>query len=354
MRVSGLDISETIGQGTDKDIYLDGATTSGPTLYHDFSGDDWPEKLRRHLAPHLAALIENPAYTDVFALLLQQDEPSEMESFLLDKGVSTVELEKTRDALDIAETASQQQEMIWWTAVLSLLGVSAELDPERPLHEQLEHIFEEDGIGMAPLELGGVLLSAGGGDRVRCDTSPSGALYRLEADGHDLRSLHERLISAGDSGLQIEIGATRLRNWRASFGRRVALLLSLGGWSAVRAKKASRYWQLSEALCFKIDLELMEVIEPVVTDLTAAGYEIDALRLTSEDSTDYLVELSGLDEKTFNSRLRGLFDAEERARLQRTIIVRARESAISLLTAILSDPSGPDFRVLRVQEGVAK
>ena len=52
----------SIGRGTKQDVFLDTTAPGRPVLYHDFDGNDWVDRLRRKVAPALAALVENPAY----------------------------------------------------------------------------------------------------------------------------------------------------------------------------------------------------------------------------------------------------------------------------------------------------
>ena len=79
--------SVPLGEGTDQDVFVEGPTTPTPVLYHDLIGHDWVDRLRRKLAPHLANLLENTAYTHTIALFLQQETDAEREEFLLELGI---------------------------------------------------------------------------------------------------------------------------------------------------------------------------------------------------------------------------------------------------------------------------
>ena len=295
-RVAGTSIIETIGRGPDRDLYLEGPTSRKPVLYHDFNGDGWEERLRKHLAPHLAALVENPSYEDAFALLLQREDPGELEAFMLDKGISSEEIERVEVALELTRDLSRKEEQVWWSALLPLVAPEARLELSKPLEPQLRTALGV--LDSSPSEgfLAEKLLRVGGGRTARSDTSEDGVLAGLEAHGVDLQALHARLVEQRDSGLEIEVASRLLRRWSARHGRQVALLLYRGGLPLEHAKKAFERWDVPDELRFRVNVSLVQVLSPVVVDLAKAAVQADAGKLAGPDTEAYLASLSGLEE----------------------------------------------------------
>ena len=71
--ITGTKHTATIGEGGDQDVFLENPTSATPVLYHDLAGTGWQDRLRRRIAPHIAAVLENPSYTHTFEVLLMAD-----------------------------------------------------------------------------------------------------------------------------------------------------------------------------------------------------------------------------------------------------------------------------------------
>ncbi len=81
--VKGTDVSATIGEGSEQELFLDAAE---PAIYHDLKGDNWQERFRRKVAPLIARILERPDYADIFALFLLHETEAEREAMLLERG----------------------------------------------------------------------------------------------------------------------------------------------------------------------------------------------------------------------------------------------------------------------------
>ena len=123
-RVEGTDATATIGEGADQDLFLEGATSSQPVLFHDLVGEGWKEALRRKLAPHLAALVENPAYAATFALFLLAESDAEREDTLHELGITNDDVDAIRAGIGAVSEEEKQRQRRWFSAIVATLEPS--------------------------------------------------------------------------------------------------------------------------------------------------------------------------------------------------------------------------------------
>ena len=103
-----------------QDIFLEGPTSSAPVLFHDFAGENWKDHVRRRLAPHLAAILENAAYTATFALFLLADGDAAREGALQELGITATDVENIRSQLGAVTSGDRDRHDRWFSAVLSV------------------------------------------------------------------------------------------------------------------------------------------------------------------------------------------------------------------------------------------
>jgi len=349
LRVVGTDITETIGVGPDRDLYLDGPTTTRPVLYHDFNGDGWVDRLRRHLSPHLAELVQNPAYGATLALLLQYDEPSERESWLLELGITDLELDQVRGSLQVAGLVTREEERRWWTALLPLLGCPVALpDDDADLVGVVRAALQDGGHLGSIDDIGFVLLNSGGGLPVRRDTRPGSPLAALEAHDIDLKSFDEALRGLHDPGLQIDRAERLLQIWTARHGREVAAALYRQGegLSAEEARARPASWRVPEHIRWRVNVAASEALEPVAKDLEAAGLgPVEQGRLAGDDTAAYLASLAGLSVEALHDSWRALYSEDDQRRFQRDAAIAWRAALIPVLVAIKVAPHEPGYRI---------
>jgi hypothetical protein len=120
-RVKGTDISAIIGEGSDQELFLDDATTPEPAIYHDLSGDNWQEPFRRRLGPHVARILERPDYADIFTLFLLDDTDAQREATLLERGITSADVDAIRAAVGIASEGEKRLHRRWFGAIAAVL-----------------------------------------------------------------------------------------------------------------------------------------------------------------------------------------------------------------------------------------
>jgi hypothetical protein len=353
-RVSGTDrIIEKFGEGADHDLYLQEPTSARPVLFHDFQMVGWPRVVRQRLAPHIAALVENPAYADTFALLFQLDEPSAREVFLQERGITPEDLDRVRAALQTVGIVASREARCWWQAMLHLLGADPHV-PQEDAHLESHICTAMAAVGQAP-ELIDTLLEGRDIQAVRTDTSPSGVLAMLEKHGFSLQKLDCLLRKSGDPGLQIRVAADWLERWKSTYGRHIAWLLYQHGWSAERAKAAPGQWRVPEHLAWCIVLPEGEVLRDVLNDLHQAGLTPDAQQLAGPEPLSYLAALAKEpDLDAFTSRWRELYDPETQRRLRHEWALAWRLLLVPVLVATGSQPGDHSTRLFTEAERIDK
>ena len=317
LSVPGTKLTKQVGAGRGQDMYLD-LTVSPPVLFHDLAGSRWEDRFRALAGPHIAALLENPAYAATFQLLLQAETEADVEAFLDERSISPEDLDLVRAQIEAATGAVRAEERRWWTIVLGLLGGqvpshSAGEAFRRELLAQLQAV----SIGSPVQDLAARLFRAGGGESTRHNGSVDGPLAALETHGIDLYALHQLLTEAGDRGIGTRVSANRLAEWRRQHGREVAAILARHGMDADLAKTRPDAWTLAPEVAFRIRSTPQEYLSPVTVDLRLVGLEVDPGRLVGDDVVDYLAGLAGVAPSDLAHLWLGMYDAEERARLAR-------------------------------------
>lgn len=317
LSVPGTELVKSVGADRGEDMYLD-MTAPPPRLYLDLAGPRWLDRFRAMAGPHLATLLENPAYGATFQLLLQAETESDIEAFLEERSISLDDVELVSAQMESVAGAVRAEERRWWAVVLPLVGavVPSTNDGEAFRRGVLERL--RVAAAQSPVaDLAERLCRAGAGEAVRRDASPDGALAALETHGIDLRVLHELLVEAGDRGLRIQLAGQLLTDWRRSHGREVAAVLASRGIEPEDARRVPDGWEASPALAFRTHLRPDEYLQPVIADLRTVGIEADAAELVRPGASAYLASLVGETEDRLASLWHGLFDEAERRRLLR-------------------------------------
>jgi len=339
--VVDTEIQRTIGEEADADIFLEGASSSQPVLFHDLKGNDWVSRLRRHLGQYIAALCGNAAYAATFRVLLELDTSAQREAFLLECGVGPDEIKDVKTQLELDGLESREAYRRWWTSVFEVLEISADLS-EGDASTRVESALRQSTV---PLELRALLLKGRGTELIRRDVSPGGVLTALEAHGIDLNDLDSRLRALGDSGLQIRCASDLLRDWKCTYKRSVAWLLSLSrNLTDIQAKAVVETWQVPPHLINRITVGLSEVLEPVAQMLRDAGFNADAQQL-AENGWAHLELLSKRSLEEVQTGWRVIYDAEERKRLSRDRALAWRRCLVPVVVAALTGPSDPNFSI---------
>lgn len=320
--VDGTGHSVTFGDGPDQDLYLEGATSPTPVLYHDLQGPGWEDRLRRRLAPHLAAILENPAYHHTFALFLQADSDAEREEFLLELGISGDEVDAIASRVGAVTEHERARNRRWF------LAVGAVRAGDGPDPDDLPSL-DPDAV-TAWLEARGFtaaltrrLVEAGGGERVRRDTGDA-PLRWLQDDGVDLADLHQCLDGLGDAGLVLTVARQRLTRWMDTHGRRVAVVLERAGHHAEAAKEMVRGVRPEQETAFALDPSMVDLLAPVIGLLADAGRVTEAAALAERPEAELarLAGVAGVPE--LDAAVLVLYDAEEQARVLRERAARWR------------------------------
>jgi hypothetical protein len=338
LSVQGTDLVKEIGAGQSDNLFLDTAQNP-PVLYLDLNGLHWEQRFRALAGPHLAVLLDNPAYEATFQLLLQAEDEGDVEEFMEERSIAPEDVELVRRQMGAVAGAVRDEERRWWQAVLELLGAAIpdHLDGDAFRRDVAGRL--EDAVHGGPvLGLAERLLRAGGGEVSRHDASADGALAALEANGIDLALLHQRLVELGDRGLTIQVAAQRLNEWRRAHGREVTAILADRRVDEDAAKVMPERWTAPGEVRFQTRPSPSAFLRDVLSDLRSVGIEADADELTGPAAGAYLARLAGIDEDRLAAIWNGLFDENERRRLSheraqawrrvlRPIVVAARTSA---------------------------
>jgi hypothetical protein len=335
--VVGTELTTVIGEGAESDLFLEGPSSANPILYHDLSGDGWQERLRRRIAPHLAAVLENPNYSDTFALFLQEETDAEREKFLYERGITPEDVGNVRDALGMVSDVDRALALRWFRAILSIFHSQSEGENDGDL-QAIEAALVAAGV---PAASAAYLIKLGGRMDVRTESGPGGALRTLADAGVDLRALHEALLASGDPGLAIRVATDRLREWRHRFGKQIAAVLATKS-SEAHAKARPDRWTVPANLRFDLDPVFANILDSVVADLRAVGLNPDVQRLCASDPSAEMVRLAGCkDVVELNSLVARLYDAEERDQLLREQAREWRRTLLSILVLVRTAPHEP-------------
>ncbi len=309
-RIRDTDIGVTIGEDSDQDLFLEGATSSTPVLYHDLSGVDWQERIRRKLGPFLAALLENGAFAHTFALYLQQDSDAEREEFLLELGISAADVDQI--AARVGSVSHEQIEARRrWVGVLSRLLASEDLAHD-PHADHTTGWWTSLGLSA---DRAAFLDRALGTESARSDVSEEGPMRLLESAGVDLAELDRELRANGDQGLRARVAQRRFAQWMDANGRRVVAVMSSE--DPAVAKAAVRELFPPQELEFCLDPDLAELLQPVEVLLASHGILLSSRDL-AEDARATLAIAGGFHSTgELDARVTLLYDDEERARFTR-------------------------------------
>ncbi len=305
-RIISTDASTTIGEHTEDELFLEGATTPHPVIYHDLKGEAWRDPFRRRLAPHIARIVERPDYADIFALFLLHDTDAQREATLLDRGITQVDVDEIRTAIGIVSENEKRAYRTWFGSIIALMRGDvgpAEVGGDG-FHEALV------AAGLSPDEASR-LVDRGGGSEARSDVDPDGALAQLRDHGVDLGALDSMLRATGDDGLRIRVARSRLREWTSRHGRATTTVLAerLG---REQAKAVPDEWRVPTSLEYALDPSPGEWLEPIVSSLREAGFEPRVDRL-SDDPTQELMRLADIDSpEELGDRTEALYDEEQR------------------------------------------
>lgn len=342
-RVADTDVTATIGEGSAQDVFLEGATTSQPVLYHDIRGESWKDTLRRKLPLHLAVLVENSAYAATFALFLLAETDTEREDVLRDLGVSGDQVEGIRSNVGAVSEEEKARQLRWFSAVYTVLGGAARDLPEG----DVDFATALAAAGL-PNDVAAQLVDLGGAADVRRDTSPGGALQMLEAHGVSLSALDEALRAADAfDGLTVDVAQRRLSAWLRINRRHVAAVLAQKR-DREEAKELPAQWKASPALRLALDPVPAEWLRPVVESLEAAAFAPDARALAVQPTAE-LVRIAGLGGRAeLDQLVAQLYDREEQERILRSAAAAWR-SEIAFLAVLVNTQRGESRSAIRAQ-----
>ncbi|PWW25181.1 hypothetical protein JD79_04379 [Geodermatophilus normandii] len=294
-----------VGEGSVHDLFLDGATTLTPVLFHDLDGPDWPRRLRTRLASHLAVLVENTAYTATFQLLLLAEDDAERERVLHDLGISTDDVDAVRLRLGAVTEMDRRTSRVWFDAVLSVLyGVPTSVGP---------HAAAELRAAGLPPEVAEQVAAAGGGQSVRTDAGP--VLRLLDDAGVDLVALDRRLRDAGDPGLEVRAATQQLRAWKALHGRRLVAVLAGAGASEEAARAGVDGLLPPPVLALVLDPAPTRVLAGVGHLLTVAGLAPDVEALVANPLAELVRLARAQGPADLDERVDALYVDDERRRV---------------------------------------
>lgn len=304
--VEGIDYSVLLGQHSSEDLFLEPAATGRPpVLYIDFEGGGWQDRLRRKLAPHLAAVLDATPYTHTFALFLQAEEDSEREEFLLELGISDADVDSVASQLGVVSEAERASHRRWFTALLRLRSFTP---PERFDHKSLQAALEAAGFDVASAR---VLLEAGGGDEVRANSQPGSALRTLHGLGIDLPALDAELRKLSkDDGLRITETRRAFNDWKRTHERRVVAVRSRSV-SPDTAKAQVRDLVAPKSQVLTLDAPLADVLAPIAR-LIAPTEAVMVARQLDTDPVGTLARLGGFATvRDLDAAAAVLYDVEE-------------------------------------------
>lgn len=336
------DLEREIGEDLWGEVFLEGAGSTRPVLWHDYTPEDADASLRAHLGAVVAALLESPPHADTLTLYFQLGGEAARGGFLLDRGIGSDEMRAVRDALHAAGLIARDEERRWWRALLGMLGEPGELPEDEGLSA-----FVHEALARAPIDAATrhTVERAGGTAEVRTDPSVTGPLSALEQEGIDLHALHQRLRALGDEGIDLRVARDRLRQWRTAHGMSVAVVLHALGMAPHLATRAPDRWTAPPALAWRTDPPLDAVLAPVLADLRERGLVPDGARLAGPDPARHLAELAGLSVEGLAAAVHTLTAPEEAIERAKLLAHRWRSALLPVLVALRARPGEPGFRI---------
>lgn len=347
--IEGSSFCKTLGQGSDQDVFLENPTSPAPVLFHDLAGDGWQDRLRRKIAPHLAAILDNSAYSHTFALFLQAETDAEREEFLLEIGISGDEVEAVAARIGVVGEEERGRHLRWYRAILNVLD-------HQPVDLTLHEAALVPALTAAGLEADdvGVLIDAGGGDAVRRDVGDGTPLRLLNDRGVDLVSLDAELRRAGDAGLMVTATKRSFARWIDANGRRVSGVLATRVPAEV-AKSSVRATEPPVSLALSIDPPIEGILEPVADLLASFGLSVSLAGLASDPAAE-LVRVGGFESvEALDEAVLLLYDDEERQRVVRERAAQWRREIrmLAVLTRMSPAETRSTIRTLDYSVGVA-
>lgn len=331
--IEGSSFSVTLGEGSDQDVFLENPTSPAPVLFHDLSGDGWQDRLRRKIAPHLAAILENSAYSHTFALFLQAETDAEREEFLLELGISGDEAEAVAARIGVVGEEERQRHIRWYHAILNVLG-------HPPVDLTLDDATLVSGLRAAGLEADVVraLIDAGGGEAVRREFGEGSPLRLLNDGGVDLASLDTELRRGGDAGLTVTAAKRSFARWIEASGRRVSAVLATRLPADV-AKSSVRALEPPALLALSIDPPIEGILGPVADLLASAGLSVPVADLALDPAAE-LVRVGGFESvEALDADVLLLYDEEEQRRVLRERAAQWRREIRVLAVLIRMGPA---------------
>lgn len=346
--IAGCPFHVTIGEGSGQDLFLENPTAAMPVLFHDLSGDGWQDRVRRKLGPHLATVLENPAYAATFALLLQAETEAEREEYLLGLGISSAEVDAVATHLGVVDAEERRRFARWFLAILRSQGTQRkeyelDLDPEG-----LVSMLVDAGI---PQDVAHCLVDIGGGESVRRDTSKGSALRLLADLGIDPRALDTHLRQLDDPGLSIAVAYQMLRQWLHLHGRQCAVVLATRQPDKV-AKAAMQMIEPPSEVVLSIEPALAQVLEPVAALLQTAGVIVPT-ELLASDPEGQLARAGGFESVAdLNQATHLFYSPEERRRALRELAAQWRRELRVLAVLARTGPTETHTRIRAIDETV--
>lgn len=346
--VKGTDARATIGESSDQDLFLEQPTSSAPVLFHDLTGEGWPDRFRRKFAPYLAAVVENPAYAHTFALFLQAESDAEREEFLLELGISQDEVDVIRSRVGVIGEEQSRQHIAWYQAILLATGASGEgvdFDETKLTAELVAAGFDDDVARR--------LVEAGGGEAVRRDASDGSALRLLSESGVDPYQVHEQLVALHDAGLNLNVSRRSFARWIDAHGRRLTAVLARGGRDTSTAKADVRTLAVPASLALSIHPPMEQLLAPVIDLLTTIGTEPDVRALIVGEPAKELARLGGFDDvEALDQAALLLYDEEEQRRLLRDHAQRWRREIRLIAVLLRTGPADTRSRIRSLDDHV--
>lgn len=311
-RVDGTELATTIGAGSGHELYLEGPASPQPVLFHDLNGEDWKDVLRRKLAPHLAVLLENTAYTATLAVFLLAESDADREEALHELGITGDDVDAIRTAIGAVSEEEKHRQRRWFSAIVAILSGVDKLPSV-----ELDHVDEALVRAGLPGDIAHRLVEHGGGQSVRGDVSPDGALSLLVETGVDLEELDEWLRAADSfDGLTIDVARRRLSAWTRLNRRQVAAVIAQRR-PPDEAKALPDSWTAPDTLRFKVDPTPAEWLSPATDSLRAIGLDPQADAL-ADDAVRELMRMAGLTtDEELESLVQQLYNREEQERILR-------------------------------------
>lgn len=309
--IDGSPFKVTLGEGSDQDVFLENPTSPTPILFHDISGDGWQDRLRRKIAPHLATILENTAYSHTFALFLQAETDAEREEFLIELGISGDEVDAVAARIGVVGEEERQRHLRWYGSILRVVGHDS---PNLVLDDTA--LLGELVAGQIPIEIAQQLADAGGGEAVRRDSGDGSPLRLLAGLGVELADLDAELRRSGDSGLALSATRRSFARWIESSGRRVSAVLA-GFLSPDAAKAAVRALEAPLDLALSIDPPVVDLVRPVVELLHSVGLDVNSGNL-AQDPVAELLRIGPFDSiERLDEYVLLIFNEEEQRRVLR-------------------------------------